>query len=341
MIHKTKKLVGRWWRQLKYDPSDPNYYDEIKTVAIGGGTGLSNLLEGIKHKTQKITAIVTVCDDGSSSGEIRKEFKILPPGDFRKCLAALSRKNGTLRNIFEYRFKSRSGEGDLNDHAFGNIWLAVLTEYFGSFEKALEESGNLLDIIGNVYPSTLDRVDLVCNFRDGKRVIGESKIAEINKPIEKISLTKKIKAYDKSIKAIEEAELIVIGPGSLYTSIIPNLLVPGIVKAIRANKKALKIFVCNISTERGETENLSVEDHVKTINRYAPNCIDQVIVNSRIIKKTSEAHKIGEINNITYNSDKINGIKIVLADVIDKNNPLFHDNQKLAKTVIDCYNQYK
>lgn len=336
MIHRVKKFAKRWWRGLQYAPSDPKYYEPVKIVAIGGGSGLSNLLEGLKHYTQNLTAIVTVADSGQSSGRIRREFDILPPGDVRQCLAALSRRNGTLRDIFEYRFKSTS-DGDLNGHSFGNIWLAALTQYFGSFEKAIEESGNLLDIVGKVYPSTLDKIDLVCEFEDGKKITGESEIREANQPVKKLSLNKTAHAYEKSVLAIEKADIIVIGPGSLYTSIIPNLLIGGITKAILENNNALKIFVCNISTERGETEHLSAEDHIRILLEYLKSPLDLVLVNDRILKRSNQVHKLGEINNITIEQDEIVGVKVGRFDLIDSKNPLYHDNKKLAHTIIKCY----
>lgn len=341
MKNKAREVVKKWWRGLKYDPSDPKYYDQIKITAIGGGSGLSNLLEGIKHFSQDITAIVTVSDSGMSSGRIRREFDILPPGDIRKCLAALSKRNGTLREIFDYRFTGNGESEGLTGHAFGNIWLAALTQYFGSFEKAIEESGNLLDIIGKVYPATFDKVDLECEFQNGQKVVGEAEIAEFNQPIKSLKLTKRARAYAKAVKAIEEAQLIVIGPGSLFTSIIPNFLIPGIAKAVKGNKQALRIFVCNVSTERGETEDLSAEDHIKILLEYARNCVDVVLVNNKVLRKSKEVHKIGEINNITLDQDEVLGVKTYLADVIDEKNSLYHDNQKLAKAVINCYNDNK
>jgi uncharacterized cofD-like protein len=338
MKQQNSHWVKKWWRGLKYDPGDPNYYEPVEIAAIGGGTGLSNLLSGIKQISHRLTAIVTVMDNGRSSGRIREGLKMLPPGDIRKCLAALSRNNGMLKNIFEYRFDEDCGE--LSGHAFGNIWLAALTDYFGSFEKAIEESSNLLDTVGKVYPSTLDKADLVCKFKDGDRVVGENKIAEANKPITKISLSKPAEAYGKTIKALEEAELIIIGPGSLYTSIIPNFLVKGINEAIAGNKKAVKIFICNVSTERGETENLTAEDHLRILTDYLTFPIDVMLVNNKILKKTEDSHKIGEINNISSDKTEMSATHVIALDLIDDSNPLYHDNKKLAKAVIDSYHQY-
>lgn len=328
----------KWWRGLKYDPGDPNYYEPIKVVAIGGGSGLSVFLAGIKNISHKITAVVTVTDNGRSSGRIKQGIKgMLPPGDIRRCLAALSRNNGMLRNIFEYRFPEDCGE--FSDHAFGNIWLAALTGYFGSFEKAIEESSNLLQIIGKVYPSTLDRVELVAQFKDGQKITGEDQVVNFKEPITKISLNKSATVYEKTKKALADADLIVIGPGSLYTSIIPNFLVKGVKEVISQNKKALKIFICNVSTERGETEQLSAEDHVNVLLKYIPT-VDLVLVNDHLVKKSNDSHQLGAVNNITIKDDEISGVKIIRENVIDPNNPLYHDKDKLAQTIFNCYNRF-
>lgn len=332
-----KHFIKSWWRRLKYDPSDPKYFNQIKVVAIGGGTGLSNLLKGIKHYTQEISAIVTVFDSGKSSGRLRSELNVIPPSDIRRCLLALSKNNGTLSEIFDYRFKSQEG-GELNGHSFGNIWFAALEQYFGSFERAIEESSNLLDIIGHVYPVTLDKIDLVCEFKNGKKIVGEDKISEVSQPIKKIILSGRANAYEKSILAIKNADLIIFGPGSIYTSIIPNLLVAGITDAIKKNQQALKIFVNNVSTERGETEGLTAEDHIKLLIEYLKSKPDVALVNNHLIRKSKKVHDLGEVNNITTDKEEYLGVKIIKADVIDAKNPLFHDNEKLAKEIIACYN---
>jgi len=337
MKQQNNHWIKKWWRGLKYDPGDPNYYEPVKIAAIGGGTGLSILLSGIKQVSHQLSAIVTVMDNGRSSGRIRDGLKMLPPGDIRKCLAALSRNNGMLKNIFEYRFAEDCGE--LSGHAFGNIWLAALTDYFGSFEKAIEESSNLLDTVGKVFPSTLDKADLLCKFKNGDKVIGEQQIAETNKPISKISLTKPAQAYEKATKALETADLILIGPGSLYTSIIPNFLIKGINEAVEKNKKATTIFICNVSTERGETENLTAEDHLKILMEYVSFHIDIMLVNSKIMKKTQDFHKIGEINNISSDKSEMLTTKVVSSDIIDETNPLYHNSAKLSKAVINSYHQ--
>lgn len=334
-----KKYLLWWWQGIKYSPSDPKYKDVINIVAIGGGSGLANLLSGLKDHAQKITAIVTVADSGKSSGKIKNEFNVLPPGDIRKCLAALS-PNQDLKEIFELRLKGVR-DGQLSGHAFGNIWLLALSQHFGSFEKAIEESSHLLEISGHVYPSTLDKIDLVCRFNNGQKVMGEHEIASVNESIDRISLTKKARGYTKAIKAIEEADYIIIGPGSLYTSIIPNFLIPGIRKAILENNRALKIFVCNASTERGETERMTVADHVKAFVDHVGKVFDCILINNKILKQSSNTHKLGEINNITSSDKEILGIPTVYKDLINENNPLYHDNIKLAKALMQCYNKYR
>ena len=336
-----KNILKKWWLSIAYDPSDPRYgRGEIKIIAIGGGTGLSNLLRGLKKYSRDITAVVTMSDAGSSSGIIRKVFKTLPPGDIRKCLAALSNEYKLLSEVFEYRFPE--GSDFLSGHPLGNIWLAALIQKYGSFEKALKVSHHLLDAIGNVYPSTLDNVQLVAKFVDGKQVTGEDKIPTTGKKIKKVFYNrKKVFAYKKSVKAIKNADLIIIGPGSLYTSIIPNLLVFGIAKAIKKNQ-GVKIFVANCSTERGETEGMSVADHFKAIkNHLGGGIFDYALVNNKILRRSNDSSKLGEINNITFDHKKYNGIKIISKDLIDRKFPLFHDKEKLAKEIISLYNSIR
>ena len=229
-----KKFLKKWWLSLKYEPTDPRYgRGEIKIVAIGGGTGISNLLRGLKKYSRDLTAIVAVSDTGKSSGIIRKVFKTLPPGDIRKCLAALSDEYKLLSEVFEYRFPK--GSGFLTGYTLGNIWLAALTERFGSFEKAVDVSHHLLDTIGKVYPSTLDNVQLGATFEGGKRVFGEDKIPLVGRKIKKVYFhRRRVSAYKKSVLAIKNADLIVIGPGSSH---IKEGNTPDICKSDRQQSK--------------------------------------------------------------------------------------------------------
>lgn len=336
-----QKFLKKWWLSIAYDPNDPRYgRGEIKIVAIGGGTGISNLLRGLKKFSRDLTAIVAVSDTGKSSGVIRKVFKTLPPGDIRKCLAALSDDYQLLSEAFEYRFPR--GSGFLTGHTLGNIWLAALTERFGSFEKAVNVSHHLLDTVGNVYPSTLERVQIGATFEGGRRIFGEDKISSVGKTIKRVYFDRKNpKPYKKSIEAIKNADLIVIGPGSLYTSIMPNLLVPGISKAIRLSG-AVKIFIANCSTERGETEKMTVPDHISAIELHAgKELFNYVLVNNRIVKRSKQTDVLGQINNITFSQDEIDGYQIIRNDLIDRKFPLYHDRDKLAKEIILLYNDIK
>jgi len=299
------------------------------------------LLRGLKKYSRDITAVVAVSDTGKSSGVIRKVFKTLPPGDIRKCLAALSSDYRLLSEVFEYRFPK--GSGFLSGHSLGNIWIAALTEKFGSFEKAIEVSHHLLDTVGKVYPSTLENVQITAVFDNGKRVFGEDRIPLVGKRIKRIYLSKSnVKAYKKSIDAIKNANLIIIGPGSLYTSVMPNILVPKIRDTIIQNKHAVRIFIANCSTEKGETEGYSIEDHIEAIEKHTRERIfDYVLVNSQIVKKSKKADILGEINNITCNLDNYKSYQIIHRNLVDRRNPLFHDQKKLAKEIILHYNRVR
>ncbi len=339
---KFKKILQKWWLSIAYDPRDPRYgRGEIKIVAIGGGTGISNLLRGLKKYSRDITAVVAMSDAGKSSGVIRKVFKTLPPGDIRKCLAALSDEYQLLSEVFEYRFPRSSDF--LSGHPLGNICLAALIQKYGSFEKALEVSHSLLDTVGNVYPSTLNNVQLVAKFIDGKRVTGEDKIPLAGKKIKRVFFNKTgVRAYRKAVAAIKDADLIILGPGSLYTSVIPNLLVAEISGAIRKNHRSLKIFVANCSTERGETEEMTIADHIQAVEDHAgKGLFDYVLVNNKILKRSKMVSKLGEVNNITYGERNYHQYKIIQRDLINRKLPLYHDKDKLAKEIILLYNSNK
>ncbi|MBC7318075.1 uridine diphosphate-N-acetylglucosamine-binding protein YvcK [Candidatus Bipolaricaulota bacterium] len=233
-------------------------------VAVGGGTGLSNLLRGIKAYTANITAVVTVMDTGGSSGRLRQELDVLPPGDVRNCLLALAEDEERMARFMQYRFTA--GEG-LAGHALGNLLLAGLEEALGGFDRAIEEASHFLSVRGQVLPSTLDSVQLVAELADGRVIEGEARIAADPTPIKRIWLSKPAKAYEKTLKAIEEADVILIGPGSLYTSILPNLLVEGVAEAIN-KARAEKYVIMNLMTEPGETTGYTASDHLKVLAQY-------------------------------------------------------------------------
>ncbi len=305
-------------------------------VFLGGGTGLSNLLTGAKKYPWNISAIVAMTDDGLSSGRLRKDFKTLPPGDIRKCLIALSQDSGLLAELFNYRFHRSKG---LAGHSLGNLLILALEKITGSFSKAINEANKILATSGKVMPSTLDDIQLAGTLSNGKTITGERKLflSGMANKIEKVWLTPdKVQANPDAIMAIKEADLIVIGPGSFYTSIIPNLLIKDITTAIIANKKAKKIYICNVSTERGETQNFTVDDHIRLLQNYShKNIANYCVVNNKIISKSAKQHKLGEINNITTDKTTISGCKIVANNIINASEPLYHDPNKLAKIIYE------
>jgi uncharacterized cofD-like protein len=305
-----------------------------KMVVIGGGTGLAVLLKGIKKYPYNISAIVTMTDSGFSTGRLRKEFGILPPGDIRKSLIALAKEENQLTELFNYRFHQGRG---LSGHSLGNLLLLALTKIYGNFSKAIYHASKLLATKGIVLPSTLEKVDLVSTHMSGKKIKGEHQAALRGRidPITKLELNNKTAlANPEAIKAIYDADVIIIGPGSLWTSIIPNFLLHEITKSVVNNHQAKKIFICNISTERGETQKYSVADHINMITKNVGSQIfDYVLVNNKIIKTTKKSYKLGEVNNITTSAQQIGPFKIISTDLIDKNNPLFHDSDKLADSI--------
>ncbi|MCX6808074.1 MAG: YvcK family protein [Candidatus Berkelbacteria bacterium] len=336
-------IIKTWWKWLRYAPTDPRFNagGVVKIAVIGGGTGLANLLRGLKAYSSDISAIVTVADAGGSTGEIRQDFDMVAPGDIRKCISALAYDEDLIAKIFEHRFDAK--KKTFGGHTLGNIWITGLTDYLGSFERAIEVTSEIFQTAGRVLPSTLANIDLVIEYADNTICRGESHLDKELKKIKRISLNKpKVKAYKKAEEAILSADLIVLGPGSLYGSLVPNLLIHGIREAIAKNKTALRVYVANCSTERTQTRNFTIDDHIREIKSYGGRKLfDYVLVNSKIIRTSSDEAKLGEINNITTLEPEIEGIKIILADVIDEVNPLFHNSNKLAKELIELYNENK
>ncbi|BAQ61353.1 FO 2-phospho-L-lactate transferase like [Geminocystis sp. NIES-3708] len=312
-----------------------------KVVAIGGGTGLSTLLRGIKDYSANITAIVTVADDGGSSGRIRREMGMLPPGDIRNCIASLADEEKLLTELFQYRFTA--GEG-LNGHSFGNLFLTALNDITGSLEGAIDASSKVLAVRGKVLPSTLSDVTLWARFADGKIVEGESNIPEVRgKIIELGCHPQNPPATPAVIKAIQQAQYIILGPGSLYTSIIPNLLIPEIREAI-AQSSAPKIYVCNIMTQKGETDGYTVSDHIRAIDQVCGGKIfDAVLVQGRspsedILKKYAQK----ECHPVYLDREEVTklGRRIVQGNVMSQNSEdgyVRHNSQLLGKTLFRWY----
>lgn len=315
-----------------------------KIVAIGGGTGLSTLLRGVKKLTNNITAIVTVGDDGGSSGRLREEMGILPPGDLRNCIAALADDDDIVTKLFQYRFKT--GEG-LEGHSFGNLFITAMTSICGDIVSAIKESSKVLLIRGRVLPATVDDMRLVAKMEDGSVVKGESNIPEANKRIVDLSSEPvNCKPAKDVLDSISNADLIILGPGSLYTSIIPNLLVEGVAQAV-AESKAAKIYVCNIMTQPGETGNYSVSDHIKALFCHAvksgadKKLFDAVLINDTL--PSNLAKKYEEKDSLPVEEDtsaiKALGVEIVRAKLIQDNKEGFvrHSPQKLAKAIYFWY----
>lgn len=305
-----------------------------KIVAIGGGTGLSTLLRGLKRKTMNLTAVVTVSDDGGSSGRLQKELGVLPPGDVRNCLVALADDEAMVTDLFRYRF--HEGEG-LTGHSFGNLFLAAMTGITGNFDKAIKESSRVLNIKGRVLPSTLGIVRLCARLADGSVVEGESTISKSGQPIKQVFFDPPYAApLAEVLTAIREADAIVLGPGSLYTSILPNFLVDRIAREVAASP-AVKMYVCNVMTQPGETDNMSAADHIEALlaNAGARVC-DHVIVNDRPPSKLLERYAVEGQVPVEPDTDRIRamGLSTIHADVISETATVRHDSEKLAQVVI-------
>lgn len=307
-----------------------------RIVAIGGGTGLSTLLRGLKAHTANLTAVVTVADDGGSSGRLRRSLGVLPPGDFRNCIAALADDEALTTQLFQYRF----GAGpEFGGHSFGNLFITAMAEVTGSFETALLESSRVLAIRGQVLPATLQDVTLVGELgaagEQPSRVEGESQITQREGAIQRVYLQPDdAPAYPGAIRAILEADLIVLGPGSLYTSLLPNLLVRDLTAAIAASR-AEKVYVCNTATQPGETDGYSVRDHVLAIERHTrPGLFPTVLANSR-----QEGELLPGLEWVA-NAPGLNGQhRLLAADVADEERPWRHDAAKLSAALMDLFNQ--
>lgn len=305
-----------------------------KIVAIGGGHGLATLLRGLKSVSHNIYAVVTVADDGGSSGRLRESLGILPPGDVRNCLAALSDDEDLLAQLFQYRFAN--ADGSLKGHSFGNLFISSMAEVTGSFEQAIAESGRVLAVSGRVLPATLENVQLIADVRksDSKeisRVVGESKITETGGIIKRVMLEpNNPAAYPEVIQSVLSADLIVIGPGSLYTSILPNLLVKDITSAIKASQ-ALKIFVCNVATQAGETDGFSCGDHLRVVEDHVGSNIFDIIVANDI--KPSEYHQ--NVEGVETEDELSLKYNVYKTDLIDVEHPWRHDSDKITQVLMD------
>ncbi|MDQ2866635.1 MAG: YvcK family protein [Candidatus Eremiobacteraeota bacterium] len=305
-----------------------------KIVAVGGGTGLSTLLRGLKRRTSNLTAIVTVSDDGGSSGRLQKELGVLPPGDIRNCLVALADDEALVTDLFRYRFEE--GEG-LTGHSFGNLFLAAMTGITGNFDIAIKASSRVLNIVGRVLPATLSIVRLCAELDDGSIVEGESNIPRAKRPIRRVFFDPdRVVPLQEALTAIRDADAIVLGPGSLFTSILPNFLVDRIANEV-ARAHAVKIYVCNVMTQPGETENMTAGDHVASLfaNAGARVC-DYVVVNdqppSRLLDTYAEEGQLPVVSDVERIESM--GLVAVRSEMISETQTVRHDPMKLADVVI-------
>jgi uncharacterized cofD-like protein len=331
-----------------------------RVVALGGGTGMSTLLEGLKDYTAQVTAVVSVADDGGSSGRLRREFDMLPPGDIRKCLVALSDESPLLGELMQYRFSEADAAGparreasseapaptgpadkaELAGHSFGNLFLTVLWRLTGDFGEAVRQAGRILSIRGRVIPSTLDRVSLVATYQDGSAVTGQRQISENAKRIDRIQLRPKPgPASSDILEALDQADLIVIGPGSLYTSVLPNLLIEGVTEAIRRSTAA-KVYVANIVSQEGETRGYDLKDHLEAVRRHTgASPFDLVLVNSSslpppVLKKLREDGGVAVRYDPGNFGENGSDLRFVEADLAGRENVLRHDPRKLGRTLM-------
>lgn len=306
-----------------------------KVAAVGGGHGLSMLLRGLKTKTSNLTAIVTVADDGGSSGRLREEMDIIAPGDLRNCLVAMAEKESLLEESFQYRF---GGKGELAGHSLGNLFLAALIEEFGNAENALKAASKILNVRGQVIPSTTDKMRLSAVMADGAIVVGESEISGYPSRIVQVSaIPEKPRAVPAAVEAIRAADLVVLGPGSLYTSILPNLLVPEIRDAIKESS-APCLYICNVMTQPGETDHFTVSNHLAAlVSHVGPGVIDFVLANcgrpsdevlSRYAAAGAEPVRIDEMQA------KVMGVTVIQADLLGKARGAVHDPAVLADELV-------
>ncbi len=311
---------------------------------MGGGTGLSALLQGLKQYARPadassppldLTAIVTVTDDGGSSGRLRREFDVLPPGDIRNCMVALSEDSALLSRLFQYRFQSGRG---LKGHSFGNLFLMALTQIMGEFPEAVKASSEVLKIAGHIYPSTTANVALEAVLEDGGKVVGETRISRSRKKIKTVRLIpRRVRPLAAALSAIAEADVITLGPGSLFTSVIPNLLVDGIPAAIRRSP-AIKMYFVNLMSQPGETSDFRASDHVRAIHRHAGGkLLDYAVINIRPItsamKKRYARELAGPVENDIDAIFKM-GLKVMAGNLAQNSDKVRHDPAATAAVVV-------
>lgn len=348
MLYSTRRMVKRFIALVMPDEQNEVSRQVLgrielskgpKIAAIGGGHGLSTLLRGLKKRTSNLAAIVTVADDGGSSGRLREEMDIIAPGDLRNCLVAMADKESILEQLFQYRF---GGKGELAGHSLGNLFLAALIQEFGNPENALEAASKVLKVRGKVIPSTTERVRLVAKMDDGVVVEGESEISEYNGHIVSLStIPKNPVAVGDAIRSIKEADMIILGPGSLYTSIMPNLLVPEILQAIRESS-APCIYICNVMTQPGETPDYTVGDHLEALTRVVgKGVIGYVLANRQPVRPSVlKAYEKTGSHPVILDEDKVEslGAILVTADLLGESAGAVHNPDALSDKIIQIYN---
>jgi uncharacterized cofD-like protein len=342
----------------KNNTSSRNVSRGFRIVALGGGTGLSALLRGLKQHVVRgddknpsverpisdLAAIVTVTDDGGSSGRLRRENRILPPGDIRNCMVALSKDEALLGRLFQYRFHAGRG---LTGHNFGNLFLAALTHITGDFTEAIRESSKVLAIRGRIFPSTLANVNLVATLTNGRRVRGETRITASRVPIKKLELSpKRVRPLPLAIEAIRKADLILLGPGSLYTSVLPNLLIPEVASAI-AHAKAPRVYIANLMTQPGETAGYALADHLRAIQLHAAGkVVDFVVANRQAPSpKVARRYHAEGAEPVVVDLPELHelGCRVVLDNLLDERDVIRHNHKRLARLLLEnfCYSSRK
>jgi len=320
----------------------------VRVVAIGGGTGLSMLLRGLKHYVARrrqeserypisdLAAIVTVTDDGGSSGRLRREYRVLPPGDIRNCMVALSQDEALLGRLFQYRFHEGRG---LRGHSFGNLFLTALTHVTGDFAEAVRVSGEVLAIRGRIFPTTLEHVSLEAVMTDGKIVLGETRIAKSKKKIRRLSLRpRRVRPLPEVLDAINQADLILIGPGSLYTSILPNLLVSGVAEAIEKSS-ATRVLVANLMTQPGETQGYSLADHVRVIYSHTRRKLFDWVVasNQRISPEVALRYSRRGAEPVRVDIQDLQriGVRCLLDNLLEEHGVVRHNAARISQLLIE------
>jgi uncharacterized cofD-like protein len=308
-----------------------------KIVAIGGGTGLSTMLRGLKRYTSNLTAVVTVADDGGSSGLLRRDMKVIPPGDIRNCIAALADAEPLVTKLFQYRFGETAGDG-IAGHSFGNLFIVAMSEVTGNMEVAIHETSRVLAVRGQILPSTLADITLGAVLTDGTTVRGESNIPYSEAPVASVFIEPAGPPVNPEVvRALLDADLIVIGPGSLYTSVLPNLLVRGLAEALLA-AKAHKVYIPNVATQRGETDGYNAADHLAAIRRHlkSDNVVDVILANSNLpaepLPDAWQSQPVAAPGDADYG-----GARLVLADLVAPEYRYRHDSERLAAAVMRQY----